>query len=263
MEALDAATRLPASGMMATPRTPLIGVTGMWSNRVHGLRFDGNAVAVQVLKSVVSAGGEPLILFAESALLAPDRVRMLDGILIPGGADLRPQTYGATAHPETVPADYEGQDAFEAEILRVAIEEGVPVLAICRGFQLFNVISGGTLNQHLGDDDNPHRNSVHGVELIAGTVLHRVLGVDRIDVSSYHHQAVDQVADDLIVSARASDGVVEGLEHPTGEVVAVQWHPEDTAAQEPHQQALFDWLVGRARERRRTRTGAPVAVNSR
>lgn len=229
--------------------TPRIGVTGMWSNKVHGLRFDGNAVAVQVLRSVVRAGGEPLTLFAESSLPAADRMAGLDGILIPGGADLLPSTYGAEPHELTQPADYEGQDAFEASILEAAIEQGVPVLAICRGFQLFNAISGGTLNQHIGDESNPHRNSLHPVNVASGSRLHDILGSDQITVSSYHHQAVEVVGPDLNVAATAPDGVVEALEHKNAPLVAIQWHPEDDAETNPQQQALFDWLIRESRKR--------------
>ena len=230
-------------------QTPRIGVTGMWSNKIHGMRFHGNAVAVQVLRSVVRAGGEPLTLFAESALPAAERVRQFDGILIPGGADLLPSTYGAEPHELTQPADYEGQDAFEASILRAAIDAGIPVLAICRGFQLFNAISGGTLNQHIGDETNPHRNSLHSVRVEPSSRLHGILRADEITVSSYHHQAVEVVAPELTVVATAPDGVVEGLEHPTAPLVAIQWHPEDDAETNPQQQALFDWLISEARER--------------
>lgn len=231
---------------------PRIGVTGMWSNKVHGMRFDGNAVAVQVLRSVVRAGGEPLTLFAESNLSAAERVRQFDGILIPGGADLLPSTYGAEAHERTSPADYPGQDAFEAAVLRAAIGAGIPVLAICRGFQLFNAVSGGTLNQHIGDETNPHRNSLHPVHIEPNSRLHSILGADEITVSSYHHQAVELVAPELTVVATAPDGVVEGLEHKSAPLVAIQWHPEDDAETNPQQQALFDWLINESRIRART-----------
>lgn len=229
--------------------TPRIGVTGMWSNKVHGMRYDGSAVAVQVLRSVVRAGGEPLTIFAESALPAAERVRQFDGILIPGGADLLPSTYGAEPHELTQPADYAGQDEFEASILRAAIDANIPVLAICRGFQLFNAVSGGTLNQHIGDETNPHRNSLHPVTVTPKSRLREILGDDEITVSSYHHQAVEVVGPELTVVATAPDGVVEGLEHPSAPLVAIQWHPEDDAETNPQQQALFDWLVTESRKR--------------
>ncbi|GAB3123307.1 gamma-glutamyl-gamma-aminobutyrate hydrolase family protein [Glaciibacter psychrotolerans] len=225
---------------------PRIGVTGMWSNRVHGLRYDGNAVATQVLSAVVRSGGEPLTLFAESALRPTERMRGLDGLLIPGGADLDPASYGQVAEPETMVADYAGQDAFEAGLISAALAAGVPVLAICRGFQLLNVMHGGTLVQHLGDKTAAHRGSVHGMALTAGSCLATVIGDSALDVSSYHHQAVDRVGEGLTISAVAPDGIVEGLELAGHELIAIQWHPEDAAATDARQRALFDWLVARA-----------------
>jgi putative glutamine amidotransferase len=251
---MDAIPAVPVDadrGVTSVMNAPRIGVTGMWSNKIHGMRFHGSAVAVQVLRSVVRAGGEPLTLFAESSLTPAERVRQFDGILIPGGADLLPSTYGASAHELTQPADYAGQDAFEAEILRAAIAAGIPVLAICRGFQLFNAISGGTLNQHIGDETNPHRNSLHPVLIDADSRLRQILGENEITVSSYHHQAVEVVAPGLRVTATAPDGIVEGLEHESAPLVAIQWHPEDDAETNPQQQALFDWLINESRNRTR------------
>lgn len=228
--------------------TPRIGVTGMWSAQIHGLRFDGSAVAAAVLRSVVRAGGEPLTLFAEGSSSAEERLRGLDGLLIPGGYDLDPRRYGQEPLETTVTADVAAQDQFEADMLEAAERLGVPVLAICRGFQLLNVEHGGTLVQDL-PHESPHRNAVHPVELAAGSELAAVLGGTEITVSSYHHQAVDRVGEGLRVVGRAPDGVVEALESERGELLAVQWHPEDTSADDAHQQALFDWLVGRARAR--------------
>ncbi|RZT65974.1 gamma-glutamyl-gamma-aminobutyrate hydrolase family protein [Leucobacter luti] len=227
---------------------PRIGVAGMWSNRVHGLRFDGNAVAVAVLRSVVRAGGEPLTLFAEGPTPASDRVRGLDGLLLPGGFDIDPARYGEQPLPTTVTADAPAQDQFEAELLAAAIAEGVPVLAICRGFQLLNVEHGGTMVQDLAAD-SVHRDSVHPVAVEPDSALAAALGARDLTVSSYHHQAVADVGRGLRVVGRAPDGVVEALEHERAELLAVQWHPEDTAASDPQQQALFDWLVARAAAR--------------
>lgn len=225
---------------------PRIGVTGMWSSSVRGMRFAGSAVATQVLRSVVRAGGEPLTLFAESALSPAERVRGLDGLLVPGGADVLPARYGQEARPETQPADYAGQDEFEAGMIRAALDAGIPVLAICRGFQLLNVMRGGTLDQHIGDESNPHRNGLHPVSITPGTALAGVLGSAEATVSSYHHQAVARLGEGLVVSAVAPDGIVEAFELPGSELLAMQWHPEDDAETNPAQQGLFDWLVARA-----------------
>ncbi|SJN12694.1 Glutamine amidotransferase, class I [Leucobacter sp. 7(1)] len=236
---------------------PRIGVAGMLSNQIHGLRFDGSVVASAVLRSVVRAGGEPLTLFAEGPSPADERLRGIDGLLLPGGFDIDPARYGQDALPTTVTADFAAQDQFEADLLAAAIDAGIPVLAICRGFQLLNVEHGGTMVQDL-PADSVHRNSVHPVDLAPDSALAAALGVTSLAVSSYHHQAVDVVGIGLRVVGRAADGIVEALEHERAEMLAVQWHPEDTSATDPTQQALFDWLVERAavRASREERTAA-------
>lgn len=233
-------------GLRSSCSAPRVGVTGMWSNRIHGLRFDGSAVAAAVLRSVIRAGGEPLALFAESALTPEARLEGLDALLVPGGADIDPRRYGEEPLSTTATADFAAQDQFEADLLAAAIRTGIPVLAICRGFQLLNVEHGGTLVQDL-PEDSPHRNDTHEVAIERDSALAVTLGVERLPVSSYHHQAIDRVGAGLRVVGRAPDGVVEALEHERAPLIAVQWHPEDTAADDPRQQALFTWLVDRAR----------------
>ncbi len=233
--------------------TPRIGVTGMWSNSIHGLRFDGSAVASAVLRSVIRAGGEPLALFAESALTAEERLRGLDGLLVPGGSDVDPRRYAQEPVAATAVADFPLQDQFEADMMTAAIRLGIPVLAICRGFQLLNVEQGGTLVQDL-PAESPHRNDVHVVSIEPDSALAAALGVAELPVSSYHHQAVDRVGSGLRVVGRAPDGIVEALEVDGAELLAVQWHPEDTAGSDARQHALFRWLVDRSR----VRSGAEV-----
>lgn len=246
---MDAAASLPAVRRVASMSTPRIAVTGMWSNQIHGLRFDGSTVAAAVLRSVIRAGGEPLTFFAEGAEPAAQRLQGMDGLLVPGGADVAPSRYGEAALDTTAPADFAAQDQFEADMIAAALTLGLPVLAICRGFQLLNVEFGGTLIQDV-DADSPHRNSVHGVNIDADSRLARVVGSTHIEVSSYHHQAVKRVGSGLRVAARATDGIVEALEHPESDLIAVQWHPEDTAEHDAQQHALFEWLVHRARDRK-------------
>lgn len=229
-------------------RVPRIGVTGMWSNQIHGLRFDGSAVSTAVLRSVVRAGGEPLTLFAEGPSPAPERVRGFDGLLVPGGSDVNPRRYGEEPGSATSMADFAAQDQFEADMMAAAIEQGIPVLAICRGFQLLNVEHGGKLVQDL-PAESPHRDSVHEVMIKTNSLLASVVGSVSLPVSSYHHQAILTVGSGLQVVGLAPDGVVEALEHESAELIAVQWHPEDKAAVEPAQHALFQWLVDRARVR--------------
>lgn len=173
---------------------PRIAIPGMWANSVSGLRFSGNTVATAVLSSVVRAGGEPVTLFEQSNLSPQERLAGFDGVLIPGGNDIQPSLYGQPAGPETKVAESAGQDEFERSILRAAIELRLPVLAICRGFQMFNVMHGGTLIQDLPARYEIHRNDHHDVDVAPDSRLASVLGgAEQIRVSSYHHQAVERL----------------------------------------------------------------------
>jgi putative glutamine amidotransferase len=139
----------------------------------------------------------------------------------------------------------ETQDAFDLDVARAALESGIPLLAVCRGLQVVNVALGGTLEQDMGGPEREHRHLVHPVALRRGTLLEQVTGAQKVDVSCYHHQRVDRLGKGLEVTARAADGTAEGLElrGAPGWFTAVQWHPEDTAEEDPVQQALFDALV--------------------
>ncbi|MFD1212318.1 gamma-glutamyl-gamma-aminobutyrate hydrolase family protein [Arthrobacter sp. GCM10027362] len=232
---------------------PLIGVPGMWSSSIHGLRFDGVAVAAQVLRSIDRAGGEPVIMFPGSAGAAGNTAALLarfDGVVLPGGADVDPALYGAEPDEHYWPADYDGQDAFETGVLAGCLEAGIPLLAICRGLQLLNVSRGGTLIQHLEPGPVRHKDAVHPVAVAKGSLLAETLGTAEACVSSYHHQAVGVLGAGLQVAATAADGVVEAVEVPGAPLLAVQWHPEDTAATNPTDHALFAWVVEAACRRR-------------
>jgi gamma-glutamyl-gamma-aminobutyrate hydrolase PuuD len=146
-------------------------------------------------------------------------------------------------------------DDFEIALLDAAVATGTPVLAICRGLQVLNVAMGGSLDQHLPDQDGliPHgvpnggEGATHEISAAAGSRLASALGADVAYGRSHHHQAVARVGDGLVVTATAPDGVVEGLELDGSTwCVAVQWHPEETAATDATQQRLFDSLVAQA-----------------
>ena len=174
-----------------------------------------------------------------------------DGLLLIGGGDLDPVTYGQPREQE-VYGVIARRDGFELQLVRSAITRAMPTLAICRGHQVLNVALGGTLHQHIVPADVPHGvpgvagGSIgHSVRIQDGSRLATALGATVAEISSQHHQAVDKLGDDLEAVAWADDGVIEGIEltGPDRWVIGVQWHPEDTAGTDPVQQRLFDAFV--------------------
>jgi putative glutamine amidotransferase len=176
-----------------------------------------------------------------------------DALVLTGGPDLDPETFGQLPHPKTYGVDRDVDD-FELPLVHDAIARGIPTLAICRGVQVLNVALGGSLYQHIPDDPGtephgrpgePNGGRLHDVTIDAGSRLAAVMEATTVAASCHHHQAIDKVGDGLHVVARAADGIVEALEldHPEQWLLAVQWHPEDTAGTDQAQQHLFDALV--------------------
>ncbi|MFI2433325.1 gamma-glutamyl-gamma-aminobutyrate hydrolase family protein [Streptomyces sp. NPDC018693] len=235
---------------MTPPARPLIAVPARFCATTSALRYAAEVNARALIEAVWRAGGEPVSVHpADSDTGA--RLARFDGVLLPGGGDLAPHRYGATdTHASVYDVD-EAQDAFDLAAARAALDLGLPLLAVCRGLQVVNVALGGTLEQDMGGPEHEHRHLVHPVTVHPGTLLEQALGAEKAEASCYHHQRVDRLGTGLTVTARAADDTVEGLELPAaqGWFTAVQWHPEDTAHEDPAQQRLFDALVRAAGDR--------------
>ena len=236
---------------------PLIAVPAyhLPSGRVRGWEHGAYAVPELYVLAARRAGLRPLVVAesdTEAALEVLDRV---DGLMLLGGGDVDPSRYGAEPHPEVYGVDRE-RDAVEIALILAAANRGIPTLAICRGIQLVNVAFGGTLVQHLPDVPGLVQHGVpgggtparHTVKVTPDTRLAEAVGRETLECSSHHHQALDRLGDGLVVTSRSDDGVIEAVERDgPGWMVAVQWHPEDTAASDPAQQGLFDAFVAAAR----------------
>lgn len=185
-------------------------------------------------------------------------VASVDGLLLTGGADVNPALYGEERH-ESVRFVDDLQDAFESSLLRAALRTDIPILAVCRGLQVLNVALGGSLRQHIVGESGvgPHGVPFGGggtrnqIQIRSGSLLAEVLGDTNAIGECHHHQAVGRVAEGLAVVAKTADGTIEALEMKDRDawMVAVQWHPEDTAGSDPQQQRIFDELVRRSTER--------------
>jgi putative glutamine amidotransferase len=233
---------------------PLIGVTGV-ARTVEG--YERTGVNSAYISSVLQAGGLPLIL---SPLISLDMIAAmvdrLDGVLLTGGEDLAPATYGAGAHPALGVTDPR-RDTLELAVVRAARTRSIPLLGICRGLEVLNVALGGTLWQDLPSerpDSLPHNQvsgrtaRTHPVSVTPGSRLAAAVGGGRLEVNSFHHQAIRTLAPALVATATALDGIIEGVETVDGGwLLAVQWHPEefyaDPAAPD---RGLFTALVAAA-----------------
>ena len=186
--------------------------------------------------------------------LDPDDPAPLEGasgLLLPGGGDIDPQWYGCPRHPRTHNVSHR-RDRFELTLLAAALEQDIPVLAICHGMQLLNVELGGTLDQHLSDDaarldhdrDRPRAEPVHDVRVKSGSLLAEVIGTTEAPVNSHHHQGLEKVGAGLEEIAWSGDGVLEGVSLANHSwVLGVQWHPEAMAAVDATQKKIFDAFV--------------------
>ena len=214
------------------------------------------AIISDYLDAVWRAGGLPVPVFplGDPTTNAADVLDNVHGVIAIGGLDVDPARYGQEPHETAMPAPSDQED-FELALMEAALERKVPLLAICRGTQLLNVALGGTLHQHItGTADlqahgipNGGGGTTNEYALTEGSLAQQVMGA-RPSGRCHHHQAVDDVAPSLVVTGRTDDGTVEVLElaEPAGWMLAVQWHPEETAANDAANQALFDELVAQS-----------------
>lgn len=233
---------------------PVIGIT--CGHDVEG-KQDRWFVKAPYIRSVVEAGGIPLLIPPtwDEGVLARCLERV-DGLLLPGGADVDPDRYGQTPHPALGRVDPEW-DALDVTAARLALARDLPVLGICRGIQVLNVAAGGTLYQDipsqvdnalLHDQDAPGWQATHEVTVAPGSRLAEILGTAVVRVNTFHHQAVLDVAPGFRAVAWAADGVVEGIESMVHRfALGVQWHPERMTQQDAVQRRLFESLVAAAR----------------
>ena len=232
---------------------PIIGISGSIIIDDGGI-FPGyrrSYVNDDYIDSVIQNGGIPYIIPFKEQLLN------VQGLILSGGHDVDPHNYGE--EPEQKLGDiWPERDKFDMRLLKLAEENGIPVLWICRGAQIINVYHGGTLYQDLSyrkEKTLKHSQCqtptllTHTVKTIAGTKIAELLGKKEMQTNSFHHQLIKDVADDFKVSARCVDGVVEAIENEDASVIAVQWHPEMLHRVVPYQNNLFKYIIDNAKKK--------------
>jgi putative glutamine amidotransferase len=232
---------------------PRIGLTTYYQEAAWGAwKGDAAILPGTYVHAVVAAGGTPVLLPPVGT--DPTVIELLDGLIISGGSDVGPEQYGAEPHPTT--RAQPARDEHDIALTRAALNAGLPLFSICRGAQILNVALGGSLIQHI-PDVNPQAQyqpapGVFGKVEFTTTEesISRVLLGPRASAPCYHHQAIDQIADGLRVTASAADGTVEALETTSGGwALGVQFHPE----QNPADLRLFAGLIEAAHNFRNER----------
>ncbi|MBL8710286.1 MAG: gamma-glutamyl-gamma-aminobutyrate hydrolase family protein [Rhodospirillaceae bacterium] len=215
--------------------TPLIGLTLDVDAPRGLLKAPHYSLRATYTGAVAAAGGLPLCLPHEPEMVDSYADTIAGLVVTGGGFDIDPAHFGENSRHATVRTK-DGRTHFELAIVRAMLKRDKPVLGICGGQQLINVILGGTLIQHIEDEvtdsllheqPNPRTEPGHKVKLTAGSLLQRIVGGDELPVNSAHHQAVKAVGTGVVVNATAPDGIIEGIEDPRYRFcLGVQWHPE-------------------------------------
>ncbi|WP_084630998.1 gamma-glutamyl-gamma-aminobutyrate hydrolase family protein [Mesorhizobium sp. LSJC285A00] len=230
---------------MANNVLPVIGIVSEFDVEAENYICDKQYVC-----AIEKAGAIAIILPYAEAEDMSELLNFISGLVLTGGKDFPTEFYGAAPHP-TVQGIIPERDNFEFALARSALNRSMPILGICRGMQLLNVVAGGTIYPHTLDefanaldhrDGTPLDQTVHEVQIERNSLLWRACGEQRssFPVNSMHHQAIKQLAPEFVVSARANDGVVEAIEAPGRSfVIGVQWHPEWMYVSEPACRHLF------------------------
>ena len=247
--------------VVARTRRPIVGVPTQTLQSLGGVSAEippSWVMSQRYVLTLTNAGAIPWLI----PLVDDETLRgvydALDAVFLPGGADIDPVSYGTASHALCDKTDRE-RDRVELALARWAIDDGKPILGVCRGMQLINLAAGGTLFQDIAEqmpesikhDYFPFSGQhftrdylAHEVSVVPGTRLAGVFGAGSLRVNSMHHQGVRDIGDGLVVSATAPDGLVEALESNDGQyVVGVQWHPEALTDSQSAARQLFDEFV--------------------
>lgn len=235
--------------MQQSTQRPIIGITTR-----HRTKRDEFVLAANYLESLRSLEGVPILLTPGESHVT-ELLAVIDGLVLTGGGDICPSVYGGEEHPLVGLVCHE-RDEFEIALVRAALAMKIPILGICRGMQLLNVVTGGALYPHLMDhlsgvdhlkweDRTPLR---HDVSLVPHTRLADIVRLPEFSVVSWHHQGIHHLSDQWRVAAYSDDDLIEAIEHLTLPwVIGIQWHPEFTVQETGHRR-IFEAFVEACRQ---------------
>lgn len=232
---------------------PIIGITSSYIKQ--GMYMEGTYVHHDYQKAIVEAGGVPIVLPVAPSDVLDRYVDMCDGFIFSGGEDVDPRFYNEDPHPK-LGFFYTERDESELYLIKKVVEKKKPVFAICRGIQLLNVALGGTVIQDIPSQRKSamqHSQTIqrdktsHVVQINEDSKLHQLLNRETVMVNSLHHQAINQLAEGLITTATARDGMIEAVELEGNPfVMGIQWHPESMVRKDKTMMVLFEEFVREA-----------------
>lgn len=235
-------------------KRPIIGITASILIDEGGMfpGYERAYVNNDYVQSVVAAGGTPYVVpMVYDETVIREQIEMVDAVIMSGGQDVNPLLYGEEPS-QKLGGILPKRDTFDAAVIKIAMELKKPILGICRGHQMLNVVNGGTLYQDLSFINGCYikhnqgalpSTATHTVDLVKGSKLNEILG-DEVLTNSFHHLAIKDIAPGFVASAVAKDGVIEAIEKVGEEfIIGIQWHPEMMAKDHPVMLEIFKKLI--------------------